>query len=445
MKLRFLHAADIHLGHQQYGLVKRSNDFARAYLEVVDHAVEHAVDFVLIAGDLFHHARADAWTLRQSMEGLGRLRAAGIPVLAVEGNHDAQHVRGNLSWMEFLCDQELLILLNLQRAANNFTSLAPFDPETRRGSWIDVAGARVYGMKYYGASTARLIEEIAGDVEAGPNGYTTMMMHAGMEGQVPHMHGLTFGQLEPLRAQVDYVALGHIHKRLMEGWVFNPGSTETNAMDEMDWDHGFFDVSVDTEQQPKQRVTPVEIAGRRPFRRITVTADGTETLDEFVAAVESRIEGFPGIPAGAVIELALGGISSFRRQEIPLERLKAAVERRFEPLVVRVRNTLAPPGLVAVGSRERLSRAELERRVVSQLVNQMAEHRPRSEDWTRLILDVKNMAVEEDLPASIADHVRAALHALRAGEPDVTTPATPADETSEAEHADSVPSTPLGI
>src|SRR5579859_6386268 len=164
MQFRFIHAADIHLGHEQYGLVKRSDDFARTYLETVRYAVEHEVDFVLIAGDLFHHARADAWTLKQAIAGLTTLREAGIPVLAVEGNHDAQHIYKNLSWMEFLCDQDLLILLNMYKAPNGYKSLVPFDQDTRRGSWTDVAGARIYGLKYYGASTARIIEEIGNDV-----------------------------------------------------------------------------------------------------------------------------------------------------------------------------------------------------------------------------------------------------------------------------------------
>jgi DNA repair protein SbcD/Mre11 len=442
MQFRFLHAADIHLGHEQYGLAKRSDDFAKAYLAMVEYAVQNTVDFVLIAGDLFHHARADAWTLKQAMAGLSILREVGIPVLAVEGNHDAQHMYKNLSWMEFLCDQELLILLNMHKAPNGYKSLVPFDADTRRGSWMDVAGARVYGLKYYGASTARIIDEIAGDVEKGPNGYTIMMLHAGMEGQVPHMHGgLTFGQLEPLRSTVDYLALGHIHKRLVEDWVFNPGSTETNSMDEMEWDHGFFDVAVDTESELKQRVEAVETDTRRPFRRIALIADGTETLDEFVSAVESHIEQHRAIPTGAVIELALGGISGFRRQEIPLERLKAAVERRFAPLVVRVRNMLAPPGLIAPSSREHLSRADLERRVVGQLVNQMAEHRPMSEKWTRLILDVKNMAVEQDLPASIADHVRDSLRAMQASSLEGDAGA----EAPDVEFEEPAAATPLGI
>src|SRR5689334_7308165 len=117
MRFRFIHAADIHLGYEQYNLDERANDFARAYLAMVNHAVDVRADFVLIAGDLFHKANTDAWTLRQAMHGLQLLRDARIPVVAVEGNHDAQHYHKNLSWMQFLADHELLMLLNAEKAA----------------------------------------------------------------------------------------------------------------------------------------------------------------------------------------------------------------------------------------------------------------------------------------------------------------------------------------
>ena len=85
--------------------------------------------------------------------------------------------------------------------------------------------------------TGHVIEELHEDIEPGPDGYTILMMHAGLEGQVPHLHGgLTHGQIEPLHRSVDYLALGHIHKRLLNeyDWVFNPGSTETNSMEEIE-------------------------------------------------------------------------------------------------------------------------------------------------------------------------------------------------------------------
>jgi DNA repair exonuclease SbcCD nuclease subunit len=107
MRFRFIHAADIHLGYEQYNLPARADDFARAHFGMVEHAVSVGADFVLIAGDLFHRANADAWTLKQATHGLNLLRQAKIPVVAIEGNHDAQHYRKNLSWLEYLCDQDL--------------------------------------------------------------------------------------------------------------------------------------------------------------------------------------------------------------------------------------------------------------------------------------------------------------------------------------------------
>ncbi len=415
MRFRFIHAADIHLGYEQYNLAARTNDFARAYLEMAEHAIRVGADFVLIAGDLFHRANADAWTLKQATVGLGRLRDANIPVVAIEGNHDAQHHHKHLSWLEYLCDQELLTLLNVQTAPNGARSLVPFDSDTRRGSWIELAGARIYGIKYHGALTARILEEMRDEIEPGQGSYTILMLHAGLEGQVPHLHGgLTHGQIEPLRGRVDYLALGHIHKRLLDDydWVFNPGSTETNSMEEMDWPHGFFDVQVDTEAPRKHEVRAVETPSLRSFRRISVGADGCQSLDEFVARVEEKIAAQRAVPERAVVELHLSGAADFRRQDVPIEQLKGAVEVAFSPLVVRVRNALTPPGVVSIRKRDGMSQVELERKVVEQLVAQQAEYRDSATAWASLIVDVKNMAAEKDLPASIVDRIRSALRVM---------------------------------
>jgi DNA repair exonuclease SbcCD nuclease subunit len=433
MRFRFIHAADIHLGYEQYNLPARADDFARAHFGMVEHAVSVGADFVLIAGDLFHRANADAWTLKQATHGLNLLRQAKIPVVAIEGNHDAQHYRKNLSWLEYLCDQDLLYLLNVQ-TTNGIRSLVPFDLETRRGSWIDLAGARIYGIKYYGAMSARVLEELYEELEPGPGGYTILMLHAGLEGQVPHLHGgLTHAQIAPLHKTIDYLALGHIHKRLLVeyDWVFNPGSTETNSMEELDWPHGFFDVEVDTEANPIHQVTVVETPNLRPFRRISVGAEESASLDDFVARVEEHVSTQQSIPEKAVVELYLAGVAQFRRQDVPVERLKAAVELRFAPLIVRVRNNLVPPGVVSVRSHEGMTRLELERQVIEQLVYQQGEYRDSAAAWARLIVEVKNMAAEKDLPASIVDRVRLTLSKMAApGEahsPDAV-PAAPAEE-----------------
>lgn len=86
--MRFMHAADIHLGYQQYGVKERFDDFSQVFLHLVDQAVERQVSFVLLAGDLFEKRTVDPLAMRVAVEGLQSLRAAGIPVLAVEGNHE---------------------------------------------------------------------------------------------------------------------------------------------------------------------------------------------------------------------------------------------------------------------------------------------------------------------------------------------------------------------
>jgi hypothetical protein len=163
-----------------------------------------------------------------------------------------------------------------------------------------------------------------------------------------------------------------------------------------------------------------------------VTADDAGSLEEFMQRAEETIEAATGIEPGAVIELHLGGVAAFRRQDVPLAELSGAVEVRFSPLVVRVRNNLAPPGVVGVRHGERLRRDELERQIVEQLVYQQGEYRDRAAAWTRLVLDIKNMAADRDLPASIVDHVRSELRRVQ-NEPSEVSPAEDAGGAQVAE------------
>ncbi|MCK5562756.1 DNA repair exonuclease, partial [Candidatus Bathyarchaeota archaeon] len=86
----FVHVSDTHLGYAQYNLEVRRQDFANVFKEVVDKTLELKPDFMIIAGDLFHHARPSNVTLETAITNFRRLEEAGIPVLAVDGGHDAE-------------------------------------------------------------------------------------------------------------------------------------------------------------------------------------------------------------------------------------------------------------------------------------------------------------------------------------------------------------------
>lgn len=97
---RFIHCADLHLDSPFKGIRKIDPQQApwialatrRAFVRLVDMAIDDDVDFVVIAGDLFDGEWKSADTGIFLSRQLTRLTTAGIPVFAVTGNHDALSV-----------------------------------------------------------------------------------------------------------------------------------------------------------------------------------------------------------------------------------------------------------------------------------------------------------------------------------------------------------------
>src|SRR2546423_6007414 len=142
MRASFIHIADTPLGYEQYGVRERFNDFSRAFWDIMAEAAHRPVDFVVIAGDLFNKRAIDAQTLIHAIEGLKKLKDKGIPVIAIEGNHDRSYYRDGISWLQFLGYQGYLSLLApvMQDGA---PLLQPWRTETMQGAYIDLVGGRL--------------------------------------------------------------------------------------------------------------------------------------------------------------------------------------------------------------------------------------------------------------------------------------------------------------
>ncbi|WP_256402976.1 DNA double-strand break repair protein Mre11 [Halorubrum salinum] len=94
---RVIHTGDTHIGYAQYHSPVRRRDFLDAFAAVVDDAVDGDVDAVVHAGDLFHDRRPELPDLMGTISVLRRLDDAGIPFLAVVGNHES--TRGG-QWLD---------------------------------------------------------------------------------------------------------------------------------------------------------------------------------------------------------------------------------------------------------------------------------------------------------------------------------------------------------
>jgi DNA repair exonuclease SbcCD nuclease subunit len=85
---RVIHTGDTHLGYRQYHSPERREDFLAAFRRVVDDAATDA-DAVVHAGDLFQDRTPGLPDLLGTLDVLRDLRDAGVPFLAVVGNHES--------------------------------------------------------------------------------------------------------------------------------------------------------------------------------------------------------------------------------------------------------------------------------------------------------------------------------------------------------------------
>ena len=442
MRASFFHIADTHLGYEQYGVRERFNDFSRAFWDIIDDAIAHDIDFMVIAGDLFNKRAIDAQTLIHAIEGLKKLKERSIPVLAIEGNHDRSYYRDGISWLQFLCYQGYITLL-APVMQNGAPQLAHWQADTMLGSYVDLLDGRlrVYGLPWQGAATNRTMEGMAQalaeareEEQARGIEYRLLMMHTGVDGEVPRVQGLpTMSQFQALRQYVDYLALGHVHKPYeYDGWIYNPGSTETCSAEEVQWeDRGYYYVEIDTE--PSEPVAdPAHNKGcyhravrleskRRPYVRRDLRVDGLQEPEELYERLlelcRRESADYKEQQKQPLVQIRLTGTLSFDPGTLDQPRMESIVTDYFQPLYVRIDNYTNDrdylPDEDGLDGRDRSQWHELERRIFEQLVAGIDDrYLPEREQWSVVLSELKQRALDDEDPAQIAQYLREKRAAL---------------------------------
>ncbi|HTI15068.1 MAG TPA: exonuclease SbcCD subunit D [Dictyobacter sp.] len=432
MRASFIHMADTHLGYEQYGVRERFNDFGRAFWEVLEVAEKRRVDFVVIAGDLFNKRAIDALTLLHAIEGLKKLKDLQIPVIAIEGNHDRSFYRDGASWLQFLCYQGYIKLLH-PIMQDGVPQITPWDADTMLGSYVDLLEGRlrVYGLPWQGAATARTLDGMAQSLinvrqeeDAAGIEYRLLTMHTGIDGIVPRVQGLpTMSQFQSLREYVDYLALGHVHKPYeFDGWIYNPGSTETCSAEEAQWDdRGYYYVEVDTEEPEriidvakKERVHHAErlVNRRRSFVRYDLRVDGFSEPDLLYQRLEEycRREGPKHQDKQAIVIIHLVGTLGFDAGAIDQPLMEEMVRTAFMPLHIRIDNHTNDQDYVPddgdIDGRDRSMWHELERRIFEELVGMDNRYLVAKEQWSAVLSELKSSALRKEDPEQIALYLR---------------------------------------
>lgn len=195
---KFLHTADIHLDSPLRGLsryegvpVDQIRLATRAALNnLIDCAIEEAVAFVVIAGDLFDGEWDDFSTGLHFCGAMRRLDEAGIEVYVAYGNHDAESLQTKR--------------LPLPKNVHAFSSKSP------QTFVHELSGTALHGQSYR-------LRDPGGDLSAAypaalPGRLNIGVLHTALEGgRPPHAPYAPCSPAQLAAKGYDYWALGHVH------------------------------------------------------------------------------------------------------------------------------------------------------------------------------------------------------------------------------------------
>lgn len=275
MAFRFIHTADIHLDSPLRGLDQYEGApvdalrmaTRRALENLVTLAIDRAVQFVLIAGDLYDGDWQDYNTGLFFVRQMSRLNEAGIPAYLIQGNHDAANrMTRSLPWPD------------------NVVRFGTAKPESHRVPGID---AVIHGQ---GFATQAVTEDLAATYPPPDSAaFNIGLLHTSVDGREGHD---TYAPttLDRLRNHgYDYWALGHIHQREClhpeRPAVHFPGNLQGRHIRETG-PKGCLVVEVDDRGQPDAGFVPLDVVR---WHALAVDCANAESMDDCLAAVDAAL------------------------------------------------------------------------------------------------------------------------------------------------------------
>ena len=341
--MRILHFADLHIGVENYGrtdpetgLSTRLLDFLSTLDELVEFALTQDVDLVLLAGDAYKGRDPSQTHQRELAKRLARLSSAGVPVYLLAGNHDLPYAIGRATAVEIF---HTLQVPNLYVGDTLRTDVVP----TRKGPlqvlalpWpnrgklltrdeskgLTIEQVRTEIEERLTDFVARQVERMDPDVPAVLAGHVTIS--GAVTGSERSMmlgrdHALFPSAVH--KPQLDYVALGHIHKHQVlreDPMVVYSGSLQRVDFSEEEDTKGFCVIDLDPTAPQGRRLVDFRFqsVSARPFLTVDVKVppgdrDPTRTVIGDIMrrrVADSIVRLRVSLPAGLEVQVREGEI-----------------------------------------------------------------------------------------------------------------------------------------
>jgi predicted phosphodiesterase len=292
--MKIVHLADTHLGFRQFSgkldpdrtLNQRECDVYAVWHRAVDVAIERHVGAVVHAGDLFDSARPSPRALAEAIDGFARLRDAGIPMVAIAGNHSTPRFRSGGSVFEIL---------------ERFGVKAVWkEPQT-----IRIGGVAFHAVPHE-ADARQLRDDVAALIPDADAAANVLILHAGLDG-VPapgygEVNAISLDREILVHAPFDYIAMGHLHRfQAPQVNAIYPGSLERLDFGDVDGDKAVVEIDLSVPAGASGFVTRHPIKPRPVIDRVV-----TCTACDQSAVVARVAQAFDGASLdGAIVRVRL--------------------------------------------------------------------------------------------------------------------------------------------
>ena len=305
-KVKFIHCADLHLGSPFKGISSTNTALGAAlsaatfdaFKNIIDLGIEHKIDFLLIAGDIFDSEDQSLHSRLFFKKQLERLASENISCFIVCGNHDPLP-----SWSKTLGFPANTTIFE----SGQVQIVTVKCPES--GSEIAAVSGISFGTNKVTTNLAKKFEAENSDIP------TIALLHANIENNARENYApAKLSDLET--GGFDYWALGHVHsfKVLKEAFpaVVYPGCPQGTSPRETG-EKGCCLVELEKGQTPVINALPVD-----PIRYHKIKIDLSEinTFDELFELVNERCEQIIETTDGrrTVLRLKLTGRTDLNRE-----------------------------------------------------------------------------------------------------------------------------------
>ncbi len=290
--MKIVAIGDAHLGRSATtavtadGVNQRERDFELSFDDAVTQALESGPDLFVWLGDIFDHPRPSYRSFRVAMAALSRIRAYGVPLVAISGNHDTPRLPG---------------------AGNPYAVLSDAFPEFRfayqmRYEAIDLPGVRIHAVPQ--ARTAESAVEALREAgrSRSADRVNVLLTHPLVHSVERKYADVNEIEVDDAELQSDLVLLGHYHiYTTVRPGVWYAGSTDTFGFaDDPGRPKGFLSVETESAQ-----ATHHGLRGQRQlYTASTIPAFGISPPELQTALAEA----FSAAPPGSVARVEVDGV-----------------------------------------------------------------------------------------------------------------------------------------